>query len=128
MTAYAALNRYMLLCREAAINDMQQAEPDMPFYWDRDGRAYVIMLYNLIHDDKDGRLTGPGTLRYCLLCVLNNRLPFSGRLRIRREAVKCELKYRVGNDARYFFGLHNHWLFMIPPEKSAKLFVRIPDW
>lgn len=104
-----------------------QVQLDMPFYRDWGKRTYVMMLDNLIRDHKDGHTTRSGTLPYCVLDALYDRLLFLRCSRIWREAVTYKKTHRAGDVDGYFFGWHNREIFKVSLEEWAKPYVRIPD-
>lgn len=100
---------------------------NIPFYRDRNEREYVTILNNPIHNHNDGGAMRPRVLSYCLLDDRCDCLHFLIWSRIWQEAVRYEVRYRVGDDDTYFIWRHSHKLFKISPEEHAKLYVKVLD-
>lgn len=101
---------------------------NMPFYRAIVELEYVMMLEKHIHNHNNGHASRLGVISYCLLNDPYDCLLFLNRSGMWRKAVKYAVKYRVGDDDKYFIGWHSRDFFMISLEKSAKIFLKVPDY
>lgn len=79
----------------------------MPFLRERVDRGYATISENLLRDNIDGHAMRPELWTYGVLDASNNCLYFLFCARVWQNAVRYEMKRRVGEDDIFFVLSHN---------------------
>lgn len=98
----------------------------MHYLLHRGERDYVKVLKPFIVDHVLRRHSG--ILTAYLLGTLYSSLLFLTWSRVWCEATTYETRHCVCGDKAYFVGWENRDLYMIPSEKHAEFYVKVPSW